>query len=107
MGRHAGWIAAAGGLAGRKPGEPPHIILFPEVPFEKEKFLDKVKQCVTDYGFCVIVVSEESATADGKFLADAGTKDAFGHARLGGGGPRGAGGGRGARGGGGRGAGAD
>src|SRR3954454_8766420 len=87
MGRHAGWIAAAGGLAGRKPGEPPHIILFPEVPFEKEKFLAKVKQCVTDYGFCVIVVSEGSATADGKFLADAGTKDAFGHTQLGGVGP--------------------
>jgi 6-phosphofructokinase 1 len=87
MGRHAGWIAAAGGLAGRKPGEPPHIILLPEVPFEKEKFLGKVKQCVTDYGFCVIVVSEGTATADGKFLADAGTKDAFGHTQLGGVGP--------------------
>ena len=87
MGRHAGWIAAAGGLAGRKPGEPPHIILLPEVPFEKEKFLAKVKQCVTDYGFCVIVVSEGTATADGKFLADAGTKDAFGHTQLGGVGP--------------------
>jgi len=87
MGRHAGWIAAAGGLAGRKPNEPPHIILFPEVPFEREKFLSKVKQCVTDYGFCVIVVSEGTATADGKFLADAGTTDAFGHTQLGGVGP--------------------
>src|ERR1700737_3403873 len=87
MGRHAGWIAAAGGLAGRKPNEPPHIILFPEVPFEQEKFLAKVKQCVTDYGFCVIVVSEGAATADGKFLADAGTTDAFGHTQLGGVGP--------------------
>src|SRR6201996_6807551 len=87
MGRHAGWIAAAGGLAGSKPNEPPHTILFPEVPFEKEKFLAKVKQSVTDYGFCVIVVSEGSATADGKFLADAGTKDAFGHTQLGGVGP--------------------
>jgi 6-phosphofructokinase 1 len=84
MGRHAGWIAAAGGLAGRKPGEPPHIILFPEVPFEQEKFLAKVKQCVSDYGFCVIVVSEGAAYADGKFLADAGTRDAFGHTQLGG-----------------------
>src|SRR5215470_15747911 len=82
MGRHAGWIAAAGGLAGRKANEPPHIILFPEVPFEKEKFLAKVKQCVGDYGFCVIVVSEGTATADGKFLADAGTTDAFGHTQL-------------------------
>src|SRR5689334_6915044 len=84
MGRHAGWIAAAGGLAGRKPGEPPHIILFPEIPFERERFLAKVKQCVTDYGYCVIVASEGAATADGKFLADAGTKDAFGHTQLGG-----------------------
>lgn len=87
MGRHAGWIAAAGGLAGRKPQEPPHIILFPEIPFEREKFLAKVKQCVTDYGYCVVVVSEGTATADGKFLADAGTKDAFGHTQLGGVGP--------------------
>jgi 6-phosphofructokinase 1 len=87
MGRHAGWIAAAGGLAGRRPEEPPHIILFPEIPFEREKFLDKVKQCVTDYGYCVIVVSEGAAYADGRFLADAGTKDAFGHTQLGGVGP--------------------
>src|ERR1700742_2105753 len=84
MGRHAGWIAAAGGLAGNKPGDAPHIILFPEIPFEQQKFLDKVKQSVTDDGYCVIVVSEGAATADGKFLADAGTKDAFGHTQLGG-----------------------
>jgi 6-phosphofructokinase 1 len=84
MGRHAGWIAAAGGLAGKGPDEPPHIILFPEVPFERDKFLARVKQCVTDFGYCVIVVSEGAAFADGKFLADAGTKDAFGHTQLGG-----------------------
>jgi 6-phosphofructokinase len=87
MGRHAGWIAAAGGLAGRKPGEAPHIVLFPEIPFEQEKFLARVKQCVTDYGFCVIVVSEGAKHPDGKFLAEAGTKDAFGHTQLGGVGP--------------------
>ncbi len=87
MGRHAGWIAAAGGLAGRNANEPPHIILFPEIPFEQEKFLARVKQCVTDFGYCVIVVSEGTATADGKFLADAGTLDAFGHTQLGGVGP--------------------
>jgi len=87
MGRHAGWIAAAGGLAGRKPGEPPHIILFPEIPFERERFLERVKRCVTDYGYCVIVVSEGAADANGKFLADAGTTDAFGHTQLGGVGP--------------------
>ncbi|HKT71494.1 MAG TPA: 6-phosphofructokinase [Steroidobacteraceae bacterium] len=87
MGRHAGWIAAAGGLAGRKAGDPPHVILFPEIAFDQQKFLDKVKQSVTDYGYCVVVVSEGAAYADGKFLADAGTKDAFGHTQLGGVGP--------------------
>jgi len=84
MGRHAGWIAAAGGLAGNKPGDAPQIILFPEIPFEQQKFLDRVKQSVTEQGYCVIVVSEGAATADGKFLAEAGTKDAFGHTQLGG-----------------------
>jgi 6-phosphofructokinase len=87
MGRHAGWIAAAGGLAGRKPGDAPHIILFPEIPFERPRFLERVKQCVTDYGYCVVVVSEGARYADGKFLAEAGTKDAFGHTQLGGVGP--------------------
>jgi len=85
MGRHAGWIAAAGGLAGAgKPGDPPHIILFPEIPFRKREFLKRVRECVRDYGYCVIVVSEGAAYANGKFLAEAGTTDAFGHAQLGG-----------------------
>jgi ATP-dependent phosphofructokinase / diphosphate-dependent phosphofructokinase len=84
MGRHAGWIAAAGGLAGRGPKEPPHLILFPEVPFEPQRFLERVRACVSDFGYCVIVVSEGAAFADGKFLADAGTRDAFGHTQLGG-----------------------
>ena len=84
MGRHAGWIAAAGGLAGSTPAEAPHIILFPEVPFEQAAFLKRVKQCVDDYGYCVIVVSEGARYADGRFLAEAGTRDAFGHAQLGG-----------------------
>ncbi|HVY82661.1 MAG TPA: 6-phosphofructokinase [Steroidobacteraceae bacterium] len=87
MGRHAGWIAAAGGLAGAKPGDPPHVILFPEIPFDKERFLAKVKEAVTQNGYCVIVVSEGAAYPDGKFLAEAGTTDAFGHAQLGGVGP--------------------
>jgi len=84
MGRHAGWIAAAGGLAGKAPEDAPHIILFPEIPFRQREFLAKVRQCVRDYGFCVIVVSEGARYADGKFLADQGTRDAFGHAQLGG-----------------------
>jgi 6-phosphofructokinase len=87
MGRHAGWIAAAGGLAGQKAAEPPHIILFPEIAFERAKFLERVRQCVGDYGYCVIVVSEGTRYADGKFLAEAGTQDAFGHTQLGGVGP--------------------
>jgi len=84
MGRHAGWIAAAAGLAGRSAAEPPHLILFPEVPFEQQKFLERVRACVTQYGYCVIVASEGAAYGDGKFLADAGTRDAFGHTQLGG-----------------------
>ena len=84
MGRHAGWIAAAGGLASEKAGQPPHIILFPEVPFEQQKFLERVDACVKQYGYCTVVVSEGVKNADGKFLAEAGTKDAFGHSQLGG-----------------------
>ena len=78
MGRHAGWIAAAGGLAN------PDIILFPEVAFEKQKFLAKVQQAVEDKGYCIIVASEGAQDAQGNFLADAGTVDAFGHKQLGG-----------------------
>jgi 6-phosphofructokinase 1 len=84
MGRHAGWIAAAAGLAGSRAGDAPHVILFPEVPFEKEAFLARVAGCVRRYEYCVVVVSEGARYADGRFLADAGTVDAFGHKQLGG-----------------------
>jgi 6-phosphofructokinase len=87
MGRHAGWIAAAGGLAGEKAGDPPHIILFPEIAFDEAAFLARVKQSVDQNGYCVIVVSEGTKYPDGRFLAEAGTRDAFGHAQLGGVGP--------------------
>ena len=87
MGRHAGWIAAAGGLAGSKPGDPPHIILFPEIAFDRERFTARVKECVESYGYCVVVVSEGAKYPDGRFLAEAGNKDAFGHTQLGGVGP--------------------
>jgi ATP-dependent phosphofructokinase / diphosphate-dependent phosphofructokinase len=87
MGRHAGWIAAAGGLAGEKRGEAPHVILFPEITFDREAFLAKVKSSVESFGYCVVVVSEGVRNPDGKFLAEAGTRDAFGHAQLGGVGP--------------------
>ncbi len=84
MGRHAGWIAAAGGLAGRGRGEPPHIILFPEIPFDREAFLARVRDSVGKDGYCVVVASEGVQDAEGRFLADMGTRDAFGHVQLGG-----------------------
>ncbi|MYD44009.1 MAG: 6-phosphofructokinase [Gammaproteobacteria bacterium] len=84
MGRHAGWIAAAGGLAGDGRDEPPHVILFPEVPFEQPRFLEAVAKSVSKFGYCVVVASEGTQDANGNFLADAGTTDAFGHAQLGG-----------------------
>jgi len=84
MGRHAGWIAAAGGLACREKGDPPHIILFPEIPFRQQAFLKKVRDSVETYGYCSIVVSEGVRDSSGKFLSDSGSRDAFGHAQLGG-----------------------
>ncbi|WP_297365866.1 6-phosphofructokinase [Acidiferrobacter sp.] len=84
MGRHAGWIAAAGGLAAEKAGDAPHIILFPERVFDETAFLARVDQAVKAYGYCAIVVSEGVKGKDGKFLAESGLKDAFGHAQLGG-----------------------
>ena len=84
MGRHAGWIAAAGGLAKEAEGDAPHIILFPEITFDEKAFLKRVQDSVDNYGYCVIVVSEGVKKSDGKFLAESGSKDAFGHAQLGG-----------------------
>ena len=84
MGRHAGWIAAAGGLAQSSASGGPHIILFPEIPFDEAKFLEKVKSCVQTHGFCSIVASEGVRDNQGQFLAASGRKDAFGHAQLGG-----------------------
>ncbi len=84
MGRHAGWIAAAGGLAAERPGDPPHIILFPEISFDEDAFIQAVEDAVGRFGYCAVVVSEGVRNADGEFLADAGTRDAFGHAQLGG-----------------------
>ena len=85
MGRHAGWIAAAGGLV--EDHNIPVLILFPEVEFDKEKFLAKVEAKVKEHGYCTVVVSEGAHWPDGKFLAEQGTRDAFGHAQLGGAAP--------------------
>ncbi|GAB3317264.1 6-phosphofructokinase [Haliea atlantica] len=84
MGRHAGWIAAAAGLAAEQEGDAPHIILFPEVAFQREKFLKQVQRTVKRHGYCVIVASEGAQYKDGSFLSDAGVTDAFGHSQLGG-----------------------
>lgn len=84
MGRHAGWITAACGLASEKAGQPPHLLLFPEIPFQEADFLKRVDQCVKQNGYCVIGVSEGIKSPDGKFLSESGLRDAFGHAQLGG-----------------------
>ena len=84
MGRHAGWIAAAAGLASQQAEHPPHIILFPELTFDADDFLNEVDRCVDEYGYCVVVASECIAYEDGSFVAETGVKDAFGHAQLGG-----------------------
>ncbi len=84
MGRHAGWIAAAGGLASTRDTEIPIVILFPEIAFDRDRFLAKVDANVRKFGYCTVVVSEGVKSADGKFLADQGLRDAFGHAQLGG-----------------------
>ena len=84
MGRHAGWIAAAGGLASDALCDLPVVILFPEITFDRERFLAKVEAMVKKYGYCSVVVSEGVKNADGKFLCDQGVRDAFGHAQLGG-----------------------
>ncbi len=87
MGRHAGWIAAAGGLAADEENDIPVVILFPEVEFNQDRFLARVKENVESYGYCTVVVSEGAKWPDGKFLAEQDTRDSFGHAQLGGAAP--------------------
>jgi 6-phosphofructokinase len=87
MGRHAGWIAAAAGLAAEEEGDAPHVILLPEVEFDEDRFLAKVEGAVKKYGYCAVVVSEGVRGKDGKFISETGMRDAFGHAQLGGAAP--------------------
>jgi 6-phosphofructokinase len=84
MGRHAGWIAAASGLAKNNSNDGPHIILFPEVKFDKDKFLAKVQDVVKNNGYCVVVASEGIKDSDNQFITANSNKDAFGHQQLGG-----------------------
>ncbi|MDA8651342.1 6-phosphofructokinase [Porticoccaceae bacterium] len=84
MGRHAGWIAASGGLAAERAGDPPHIILFPEIPFSREAFIAKVDETINREGYCVVVASEGTQYSDGAHISGSLNKDAFGHQQLGG-----------------------
>jgi 6-phosphofructokinase 1 len=84
MGRHTGWIAAASGLAAKQESDSPHIILFPEILFDLNAFLDRVQACVKKYDYCSIVVSEGLKNQDGSFISESGLTDAFGHKQLGG-----------------------
>ena len=88
MGRHSGWIAAASGLSKERADDPPHLILFPEIPFSEKDMLIKVKQSVKKFGYCVLVVSEGIREKNGNFISDSDRKDAFGHQQLGGVAPR-------------------
>jgi len=85
MGRHAGWIAAAGALVGDQ--GIPVLTLFPEIEFDQAAFLAAVEAKMAQHGYCTIVVSEGCHWPDGRFLAEQGTRDAFGHAQLGGAAP--------------------
>ena len=84
MGRHAGWITAACGLAAARQGDAPHLLLFPEIAFDPQAFLTRVDESVGKYGYCAVGVSEGIRDANGKFVSETGLVDAFGHAQLGG-----------------------
>src|SRR6516162_9900640 len=82
MGRHAGWTTAACALAAGHEGDPPHILLLPEVAFDEERFMAKVEEALQQYDYCVIAVSEGVKGPDGEFLSASGLTDSFGHAQL-------------------------
>ena len=87
MGRNAGWVTAAVGLADDADTPIPLLLLFPEIAFDETKFLARLDAKVAQFGYCCVGVSEGLRDAQGTLLAEAGTKDAFGHAQLGGVGP--------------------
>jgi ATP-dependent phosphofructokinase / diphosphate-dependent phosphofructokinase len=88
MGRHAGWITAAVGLADDEATPIPLVLLFPEIAFDEAAFLAAVDARVKTFGYCCVGVSEGLRNAQGELMGEAGTKDAFGHAQLGGVGPQ-------------------
>jgi len=88
MGRHAGWLTLACGLAAEEPDDGPHILLVPEIAFDEQRFLDKVRETVARVGHCIIAVSEGLKDAEGKFYAEQAKSETYGHEQLGGAGPR-------------------
>ncbi len=85
MGRHAGWLTAASGLAAAM-GAGPDLIYLPETDFDMDKFIAEVKKVYAERGNCMVAVSEGIHYADGSFVSEAKTSatDGFGHAQLGG-----------------------
>jgi ATP-dependent phosphofructokinase / diphosphate-dependent phosphofructokinase len=84
MGRHAGSTTAACALAAEQEGDAPQVLLLPEIAFQEDRFLAKVEEALERHGHCVIAVSEGVKGPDGEFLSASASKDAFGHAQLGG-----------------------
>ena len=87
MGRHAGWLTAAAGLASHF-GHGPDLVYLPERAFDMEKFLADVERIYREKKSCLVAVSEGIHDADGKFIVEYGQEnapvDAFGHRQLGG-----------------------
>lgn len=84
MGRNAGWLTAACGLAADKAGDAPHVLLFPEITFNSRRFLAKVRDTVRSQGFCVIAASEGIRRADGSHVSESTIRDSHGNPQLGG-----------------------
>jgi 6-phosphofructokinase len=87
MGRNAGWITAAVGMADSADTPIPLLLLFPEIPFDEAAVMAAVDAKVKRFGYCCVGVSEGLRNEEGALMAEAGTRDAFGHAQLGGVGP--------------------
>jgi len=82
MGRHGGFLTAASALARQSEGDGPHLIYLPERVFDIESFKQDVRAAVTEYGRCVIAVSEGIADADGNPIVTTGERDSHGNVQL-------------------------
>lgn len=83
MGRDAGWLTAASALARTEFSDAPHLIYLPEVPFDKDQFLEDVKQKVVEYNNVLVAISEGIRDKDGNYIsATEASVDQFGHSQL-------------------------